>query len=151
MIFILVLFLARKVSLPREVLYIVAQCLGDTVGVALIMGTFFLVYIVFSATDPKGNARNSHIPILAPLPTGFVVFMVHLATIPITETGINPARSFGAAVVYNEKEGMGRHGMGIFWFGPFVGAAFAAMYLQFVLRGGAARAYSSIRSHTINV
>lgn len=42
--------------------------------------------------------------VLAPLPIGFAVFMVHLATIPITGTGINPARSFGAAVIYgNEK------------------------------------------------
>ncbi|KAI3904291.1 hypothetical protein MKW92_011422 [Papaver armeniacum] len=175
------LFLARKVSLPRAVLYIVAQCLGATVGVALvkasqptyydqyggginsvsdsyskldayaaeIMGTFFLVYTVFSATDPKRNARDSHIPILAPLPIGFAVFMVHLATIPITGTGINPARSFGAAIVYNKKKAW--EDMDIFWFGPFVGAAFAAIYHQFVLRGGAARAYGSIRSHTTNV
>jgi len=28
--------------------------------------------------------------------------MVHLATIPITGTGINPARSFGSAVIYND-------------------------------------------------
>lgn len=42
--------------------------------------------------------------VLAPLPIGFAVFMVHLATIPITGTGINPARSFGAAVIYNEKK-----------------------------------------------
>jgi glycerol uptake facilitator-like aquaporin len=39
--------------------------------------------------------------VLAPLPIGFAVFMVHLATIPITGTGINPARSFGAQVIYN--------------------------------------------------
>jgi hypothetical protein len=39
--------------------------------------------------------------VLAPLPIGFAVFMVHLATIPITGTGINPARSLGAAVIYN--------------------------------------------------
>ena len=30
--------------------------------------------------------------------------MVHLATIPITGTGINPARSLGAAIVYNNSE-----------------------------------------------
>ncbi|KAI3958005.1 hypothetical protein MKW98_020647 [Papaver atlanticum] len=124
------LFLARKVSLPKAVStratqlcsyisevsilkfqqYIVAQCLGATVGVALvkasqstyydqyggginsvsasysrldahaaeIMGTFFLVYTVFSATDPKRNARDSHIPIFTPPPIWFAVFMVHL-------------------------------------------------------------------------
>lgn len=42
--------------------------------------------------------------VLAPLPIGFAVFMVHLATIPITGTGINPARSFGAAVIYNKEK-----------------------------------------------
>ncbi|KAB1223836.1 Aquaporin PIP2-4 [Morella rubra] len=124
------LFLARKVSLVRAVLYMVAQCLGAICGVGLvkafqkayfvkyggganelaagyskgtglaaeIIGTFVLVYTVFSATDPKRNARDSHVPVLAPLPIGFAVFMVHLATIPITGTGINPARSFGAGI-----------------------------------------------------
>lgn len=42
--------------------------------------------------------------VLAPLPIGFAVFMVHLATIPITGTGINPARSLGAAVIYNNEK-----------------------------------------------
>ena len=42
--------------------------------------------------------------VLAPLPIGFAVFMVHLATIPITGTGINPARSFGAAVIFNKDK-----------------------------------------------
>jgi aquaporin PIP len=42
--------------------------------------------------------------ILAPLPIGFAVFVVHLATIPITGTGINPAMSFGATVVYNRAK-----------------------------------------------
>jgi aquaporin PIP len=114
---------------------------GDGLG-AEIVGTFILVYTVFSATDAKRNARDSHVPvsiyyivstlpsclfvrpckldlsmislwmneqILAPLPIGFAVFLVHLATIPITGTGINPARSLGAAVIYNQHHAWADH------------------------------------------
>jgi len=49
------------------------------------------------------------IQVLAPLPIGFAVFMVHLATIPITGTGINPARSLGAAVIYNNDKAWDDH------------------------------------------
>ncbi|NP_001311719.1 aquaporin PIP2-4-like [Nicotiana tabacum] len=171
------LFLARKVSLIRAVLYMVAQCLGAICGVgfvkafqsayyvryggganvmapghtkgvglaAEIIGTFVLVYTVFSATDPKRNARDSHVPVLAPLPIGFAVFMVHLATIPITGTGINPARSFGAAVIYNHDKAWDEHW--IFWVGPFIGAFAAAVYHQFILRAGAIKALGSFRSN----
>ena len=90
------LFLARKVSLVRAILYMAAQSLGAICGVALvkgfqsgfykryggganevgagystgtglaaeIIGTFVLVYTVFSATDPKRNARDSHVPVI---------------------------------------------------------------------------------------
>ncbi|PSS05090.1 Aquaporin PIP2-1 like [Actinidia chinensis var. chinensis] len=170
------LFLARKVSLIRAVMYMVAQCLGAICGVGLvkafqnsyydnnggganmlasgynkgtglgaeIIGTFVLVYTVFSATDPKRSARDSHVPVLAPLPIGFAVFMVHLATIPVTGTGINPARSFGAAVIYNKSKAWDDHW--IFWVGPFLGAAIAAFYHQFILRAGAIKALGSFRS-----
>ncbi|VAH34500.1 unnamed protein product [Triticum turgidum subsp. durum] len=167
------LFLARKVSLVRALLYIIAQCLGAICGVGLvkgfqsafyvryggganelssgfskgtglaaeIIGTFVLVYTVFSATDPKRSARDSHVPVLAPLPIGFAVFMVHLATIPITGTGINPARSLGAAVIYNNEKAWDDHW--IFWVGPFIGAAIAALYHQYVLRASATKFGSS--------
>jgi aquaporin PIP len=106
------LFLARKVSLVRALLYIVAQCLGAICGVGLvkafqsayfdryggganslasgysrgtglgaeIIGTFVLVYTVFSATDPKRNARDSHVPVSTrptppPSPFFFVLFL----------------------------------------------------------------------------
>ncbi|KAJ4778607.1 plasma membrane intrinsic protein 2 [Rhynchospora pubera] len=171
------LFLARKVSLVRAVLYIIAQCLGAICGVGLvksfqksyfnhygggantlssgyskgtglgaeIIGTFVLVYTVFSATDPKRSARDSHVPVLAPLPIGFAVFMVHLATIPITGTGINPARSFGAAVIFGSDKAW--DDQWIFWVGPFIGAAIAMIYHQFILRAGAAKALGSFRSN----
>ncbi|EXC16223.1 Aquaporin PIP2-2 [Morus notabilis] len=170
------LFLARKVSLVRTILYIAAQCLGAICGCGLvkafqnsyydrygggansladgysngtglaaeIIGTFVLVYTVFSATDPKRSARDSHVPVLAPLPIGFAVFMVHLATIPITGTGINPARSFGAAVIYNKDKPWDDHW--IFWVGPFIGAAIAALYHQYILRAAAVKALGSFRS-----
>ncbi|GLT68002.1 hypothetical protein SLA2020_402670 [Shorea laevis] len=123
---------------------------GYSTGVGLgaeIIGTFVLVYTVFSATDPKRNARDSHVPVLAPLPIGFAVFMVHLATIPITGTGINPARSLGAALIYNKDKAW--DDQWLFWVGPFIGAAIAAFYHQFILRAGAAKALGSFRSNPI--
>lgn len=51
----------------------------------------------------------SCLQILAPLPIGFAVFLVHLATIPITGTGINPARSLGAAIIYNKDHAWDDH------------------------------------------
>ncbi|KAG2397582.1 Aquaporin PIP2-7 Plasma membrane intrinsic protein [Vigna angularis] len=172
------LFLGRKVSLIRALLYIVAQCAGAICGTGLakvfqkayynryggganfvadgcnrgtalgaeIIGTFVLVYTVFSATDPKRNARDSYIPVLAPLPIGFAVFVVHLATIPVTGTGINPARSFGAAVIYNDDKIW--DDQWIFWVGPIVGAAGAALYHQYILRASAIKSLGSFRSHT---
>jgi aquaporin PIP len=105
---------------------------GDGLG-AEIVGTFVLVYTVFSATDAKRNARDSHVPVLAPLPIGFAVYLVHLATIPITGTSINPARSLGAAVIYNTQHNAWAD-MWIFWVGPMIGAALAAAYHTLVIR-----------------
>ncbi|KAJ8438442.1 hypothetical protein Cgig2_004552 [Carnegiea gigantea] len=170
------LFLARKLSMVRAIMYMVAQCLGAICGVGLvkafqsayydryggganelsagyskgtglgaeIIGTFVLVYTVFSATDPKRSARDSHVPVLAPLPIGFAVFMVHLATIPVTGTGINPARSLGAAVIYNNRKAWDDHWL--FWVGPFIGAAIAAFYHQYILRASFVKALGSFRS-----
>ena len=70
--------------------------------------------------------------LLAPLPIGFSVFVVHLATIPITGAGINPARSFGPALLHNDQQTWNEKW--IFCVGPFVGAAIAAAYQEFILR-----------------
>ncbi|KAG8086783.1 hypothetical protein GUJ93_ZPchr0010g10083 [Zizania palustris] len=156
------MMLTRKITVPRCVLYMAAQCLGAIVGTAIvkgtmdqhaydsnggganvvasgysrgaalaaeIIGTFILVFIVFYSIDPKMRAMDSTIPLLAPLPMGFAVFAVQLATIPITGAGINPARSLGAAVIYNHSNAWDDHW--IFWVGPLVGAAAAAVYYHF--------------------
>lgn len=59
---------------------------------------------VHSSNDSHLVFTVLNLQVLAPLPIGFAVFMVHLATIPITGTGINPARSLGAAVIYDKKK-----------------------------------------------
>ncbi|KAM3245422.1 hypothetical protein ACQJBY_056641 [Aegilops geniculata] len=92
-------------------------------GIAEFLATFLFLYI--SVLTVMGV-------ILAPLPIGFAVFLVHLATIPITGTGINPARSLGAAIIYNKKQAWDDHW--IFWVGPFIGAALAAIYHVVVIR-----------------
>ncbi|KAJ0557203.1 putative major intrinsic protein [Helianthus annuus] len=79
--------------------------------------------------------------VLVPLPIGFAVFMVHLATILITDTRFNPARSFGAAVIYNDDKAWGNHW--IFWVWTFLGAAEAAFYHQFMLRAATTKALDS--------
>ncbi|KAG0607599.1 hypothetical protein M758_8G041600 [Ceratodon purpureus] len=110
---------------------------GHSIGQALaaeLMGTFVLLFTVLSATDPTRMARDSHVPVLAPLPIGFAVFVVHLATIPITGTGINPARSLGAAVANPLHGNWAQHW--IFWVGPLAGAAAAAVYHTYVLKAG---------------
>ncbi|XP_058092035.1 probable aquaporin PIP1-4 [Magnolia sinica] len=158
------LLLARKLSVTRAIFYMVMQCLGAICGVGVVKGfeknryqllgeganvmnhgytkgdglgaevisTFVLVYVVFSATDAKRNARDSHVPILALLPIGLAVFLVHLAIVPITGTGINLARSLGDAVIFNKGHAWDDHW--IFWVGPFIGAALAAVYHQIVIR-----------------
>ncbi|KAF2322719.1 hypothetical protein GH714_029462 [Hevea brasiliensis] len=168
------LFLARKVSLIRAVAYMVAQCLGAICGVGLvkafmkhpynalgggansvaqgynkgtalgaeIIGTFVLVYTVFSATDPKRSAR------VGSTSNWVCCVRVHLATIPVTGTGINPARSFGAAVIYNNDKIWDDHW--IFWVGPFIGALAAAAYHQYILRAAAIKALGSFRSNPTN-
>ncbi|CAA6669454.1 unnamed protein product [Spirodela intermedia] len=148
------LLLARKLSLTRALFYMVMQCLGAICGAGVvkgfqkspyqqlgggsnsIVGTFVLVYTVFSATDAKRSARDSHVPVLAPLPIGFAVFLVHLATIPITGTGINPARSLGPLTIFPPVDDPRRSSPAqwIFWVGPFIGAGLAAIYHQVVIR-----------------
>ncbi|MFS8019939.1 putative major intrinsic protein [Helianthus anomalus] len=67
--------------------------------------------------------------------------MVHLATIPITDTRFNPSRNFGAAVIYKyDKTWVIMYAFWIFWVWKLLGAAEATFYHQFVLRAAATKA-----------
>jgi aquaporin TIP len=84
--------------------------------------TFVLVFVVFAtAIDPKGPAH------IAPAAIGLAVLVDHLVGIPLTGASMNPARSFGPAVVANIWDDHW-----IYWLGPLIGAAVAALVYETV-------------------
>jgi len=97
----------------------------DSTGAGVIVEvvlTFVLVYVVFAtAMDPRGAAGN-----IAPLAIGFAILIDHLVGVPLTGASMNPARSFGPALVAGEWDDHW-----VFWVGPLVGAALAGLVYTF--------------------
>ena len=84
--------------------------------------TFMFLMIILGATDkraPKG---------LAPLAIGFALTLIHLISIPVTNTSVNPARSTGPAIFVG---GLAIRQLWLFWVAPIVGAALAGLAYQF--------------------
>ena len=80
------------------------------------IATFFLVFVVFgTAVDPKA-------PQVGGFAIGLTVAADILAIGPLTGASMNPARSFGPAVVAKIFEGQA-----VYWIGPIVGAIAAAL------------------------
>jgi len=104
---------------------VLEQNVGDGAGAGLLVEavlTFTLVFVVFAtAIDPKGLAH------LAPAAIGLTVLVDHLVGLPLTGASMNPARSFGPAVVANIWTDHW-----IYWLGPLIGAAIAALVYEFV-------------------
>ena len=94
---------------------------GAGVIVEIIL-TFVLVFTVFAvAIDPRGPA------VLAPIAIGFAVLIDHFVGVPLTGASMNPARSFGPALISNTWEDHW-----VFWVGPLAGAALAGLIYYFV-------------------
>jgi aquaporin Z len=83
--------------------------------------TFFLVVTVLGATDVKTPAGFAGIPI------GLVLTLIHLIGIPVTNTSVNPARSFGPAVFVG---GWALNQLWLFVLAPVIGAALAVAAYQ---------------------
>ncbi|HEY0179794.1 MAG TPA: aquaporin Z [Dokdonella sp.] len=80
--------------------------------------TFFFVMIIMGSTH--GNAPSG----FAPLAIGFALTLIHLISIPVTNTSVNPARSTGVAVFAG---GLAVSQLWLFWIAPIVGGALGGL------------------------
>jgi aquaporin Z len=78
--------------------------------------TFFFVFIIVGTTS-KGAAVG-----FAGIPIGLALTLIHLISIPVTNTSVNPARSTGPAL-FAGGEYIGQ--LWLFWVAPLVGVAIA--------------------------
>jgi aquaporin Z len=75
--------------------------------------TFVFLFVIMGATDaraPKG---------FAPIAIGLCLTLIHLISIPVTNTSVNPARSTGPALFVG---GWAIQQLWLFWVAPIVGA-----------------------------
>ena len=74
--------------------------------------------IILGATDKRGPQG------MAPLAIGFGLTLIHLISIPVTNTSVNPERSTGPAIFVG---GWALQQLWLFWVAPIVGAALAGV------------------------
>jgi aquaporin Z len=80
--------------------------------------TFMFLMIILGSTDeraPKG---------FAPIAIGLGLTLIHLISIPVTNTSVNPARSTGPALIVG---GWALQQLWLFWIAPLIGAAAAGL------------------------
>jgi len=80
--------------------------------------TMFFLFIILGATDKRAPAG------FAPLAIGLALTLIHLISIPVTNTSVNPARSTGVAL-YVGDWAIGQ--LWLFWLAPIAGAWLGAM------------------------
>jgi aquaporin Z len=86
--------------------------------VAEVVLTFMFLVIILGSTDRRAPQG------FAPIPIGHVLTLIHLISIPITNTSVNPARSTGPAIFVG---GWAVQQLWLFWVAPIVGAAIAGI------------------------
>ncbi|PHV06494.1 aquaporin Z [Janthinobacterium sp. BJB412] len=83
----------------------------------VVMTAMFLV-VILGATDGRAPAG------FAPLPIGLCLTLIHLISIPVTNTSVNPARSTGVALYVG---GWATSQLWLFWVAPIAGALLGAL------------------------
>lgn len=90
-------------------------------GVEIIL-TFFLVTVIFMAAVHRKAAAG-----FAGFAIGGMIFLIHLVGVPLTGASVNPARTFGPALVSGFWE---FHW--IYWVGPIIGGIIAGLIMNYV-------------------
>jgi aquaporin Z len=91
--------------------------LGAALVCEVVMTAMFLV-VILGATDARAPAG------FAPIAIGLCLTLIHLISIPVTNTSVNPARSTGVAVYVG---GWAVEQLWLFWLAPIVGALIGAV------------------------
>lgn len=80
--------------------------------------TFFFLFVILGATDPRAPKG------FAPIAIGLGLTLIHLIGIPVTNLSVNPARSTGPALLVG---GWAVQQLWLFWVAPVLGAAVAGV------------------------
>lgn len=80
--------------------------------------TMFFLLVILGATDKRAPAG------FAPIAIGLALTLIHLISIPVSNTSVNPARSTGVAVFVGDWA-LGQ--LWLFWVAPIAGAALGAL------------------------
>ncbi|WP_371372446.1 aquaporin Z [Thalassotalea aquiviva] len=87
-----------------------------------IVMTFFFVMIILGATDKRAPQG------FAPIAIGLALTLIHLISIPVTNTSVNPSRSTGVAIFQGD---WALSQLWLFWLAPLVGAVLAGVVYRF--------------------
>ena len=85
--------------------------------------TFMFLIIILGATSSRAPAG------FAPIAIGLGLTLIHLISIPVTNTSVNPARSTGPALI---EGGIYIKQLVFFWVAPIAGAALAGLVSRFL-------------------
>ena len=80
--------------------------------------TGFFLFIIMGATDQRAPAG------FAPIAIGLALTLIHLISIPVTNTSVNPARSTGVALF---ADGWALQQLWLFWVAPIIGGILGAI------------------------
>jgi aquaporin Z len=91
--------------------------------VSEVVMTMIFLLVILGATDKRAPQG------MAPIAIGFCLTLIHLISIPVTNTSVNPARSTGVAVFVGD---WAVTQLWLFWLAPIVGAVLGALIYRFI-------------------